>query len=227
VATDIRQLTDNLRAFRDLAGRVVLSVGTGGGQFLDLYRDAARIVAVDSDPAALRQLEAAVAARGLRERVELVQADFFEVARSAEVVVFEFCLHEMPDPAMALERARSLAPEVLVYDHVPGSTWAWHAAEEAKVQRSTQAMEECGIRRRAEFHGEQRFRDYAELQAKLASQGPTAIDRAAPFRERQDIVIPMTYLAALLQPPEARPAAHFTPFSGPRRFETPGFRLPG
>jgi len=198
VATDIRQLTDNLRGFHDLGGRVVLSVGAGGGQFLDLYRDAARIVAVDSDPAALRQLEAAVTARGLQDRVELVQADFFEVARKADLVLFEFCLHEMPDPARALERARALAPEVLVYDHAPGSTWAWHAAEEDKVVRSTQAMEACGIRRRAVFQDEQRFRDYEELHAKVASQGPTAIERIAAFRERRDIVIPMTYLAALL-----------------------------
>lgn len=198
MATDIRQLTDNLRGFRDLRGRVVLSVGAGGGQFLDLYRDAARIVAVDSDPAALRQLEAAVAARGLQERMELVQADFFEFTRCTEVVLFEFCLHEMPDPARALEQARSLAPEVLVYDHAPGSEWAWHTVEEEKVRRSTQAMETCGIRRRALFHGEQRFRDYGELRDKVASQGPTALERAAPFRDRRDIVIPMAYLAALL-----------------------------
>ncbi len=198
MVTDIRLLTENLRAFHDLEGRVVLSVGAGGGQFLDLYRDAARVLAVDSDPAALRQLEAAVTARGFQDRVDLVQADFFEVARKADVALFEFCLHEMPDPAKALQHARSLAPEVLVFDHAPGSTWAWHAAEEDKVVRSTRAMEACGIRRRAVFHGEQRFRDYAELHAKVASQGPTAIERAAPFREQRDIAIPMAYQAALL-----------------------------
>jgi hypothetical protein len=198
VATDIREVTENLRGFHDLEGRVVLSVGAGGGQLLDLYRDAARTLAVDSDPAALRQLEEAVAARGLQDRVELVRADFFDLARGAEVVVFEFCLHEMPDPARALERARSLAPDVLVYDHAPGSAWAWHAAEEDKVARSTEAMQACGVRRRALFHGEQRFGDYAELHAKVASQGPTAIERAAPFRERRHIVIPMEYQAALL-----------------------------
>ena len=173
-------------------------MGAGGGQFLDLYRDAARIVAIDSDPAALRQLESAVAARGLADRFDLVRADFFEVTRCAEIVVFEFCLHEMPDPAKALEHARALAPEALVFDHAPGSTWTWHAAEEDKVVRSTQAMEACGIRRRAVFHGEQRFRDYAELLDKVATQGPTAIERIAPYRERRDIVIPMKYLAASL-----------------------------
>ena len=104
----------------------------------------------------------------------------------------------MPDPAKALERARSLAPEVVVYDHAPGSEWAYYTVEEDKVLRSTEAMEACGIRRRAVFHGEQRFRDYAELRDKVASQGPTAIERIAPFRDLRDIVIPMDYLAALL-----------------------------
>jgi len=198
VATDIRQLTDNLRGFHDLQGRVILSVGAGGGQFLDAYREARRIVAVDSDPAALQQLETAVAARGLQDRVELMQGDFFDVARRAEAVVFEFCLHEMPDPAKALERARSLAPEVVVYDHAPGSRWTYHTVEEDKVLRSTQAMEVWGIRRRAVFHGEQRFRDYAELRDKVAVQGSTAIERIAPFQDLWDIVIPMDYLAALL-----------------------------
>jgi predicted RNA methylase len=198
MAADIRQLIDNLRGFHDLRGRVILSVGAGGGQLLDVYRDAARIQAVDSDPAALRQLEAEVGARGLQDRVELLQADFFEVARRAEVVVFEFCLHEMPDPTKALERARSLAPEVLVFDHAPGSEWVHYTVEDEKVVRSTQAMEAFGIRRRAAFKGEQRFPGYAELRDKVAPQGQIALERIAPFRDRRDIVIPMAYLAALM-----------------------------
>jgi SAM-dependent methyltransferase len=198
VATDVRQVVENLRAFHDLGGRAVLTVGAGGGQFLGLYAEARTVVAVDSDPAALRQLEAAVTARGLAERFELVEGDFFEVDRRADVVVFEFCLHEMPDPAKALARARALAPEVVVFDHAPGSAWAHYTAEEEKVLRSTRAIEACGLRRRTDFHGEQRFRDHGELREKVAPQGLLAIERIAPFRDRQDIVIPMGYLAALL-----------------------------
>jgi predicted RNA methylase len=184
VATDVRRVVENLRAFHDLGGREVLCVGAGGGQFLELYAEAGAVVAVDSDPAALRQLEAAVAARGLQDRVELVPGDFFEVGRRAEVVVFEFCLHEMPDPAKALERARSLAPEVLVFDHAPGSEWVHYTVEDEKVVRSTQAMEAFGIRRRAAFKGEQRFPGYAELRDKVAPQGQIALERIAPFRDR-------------------------------------------
>jgi hypothetical protein len=91
-----------------------------------------------------------------------------------------------------------MGPEVLVFDHAPGSEWTYHTVEEEKVLRSTKAMEGWGIKRQDVFHGEQRFRDYAELRDRVGCQGPTAIERIAPFRERRDIVIPMEYLAALL-----------------------------
>jgi hypothetical protein len=198
MVTDVRRVVDTLRGFHDLTGRAILSVGAGGGQFLDVYRGASKILAVDSDSAALRQLEAAVSTQGLQAKVVLVQGDFFEVATPAEVVVFEFSLHEMPDPGRALVRARSLAPEVVVFDHAPGSEWTYHTVEEDKVHRSREAMERCRIKRRAVFEGEQRFKDYDELRNKVASQGPTAIDRIARFQGRRDIVIPMGYMAVLL-----------------------------
>jgi hypothetical protein len=198
LATDIRRLVENLRAFHDLRGLSILSVGAGGGQLVDLYAEAARVVAVDSDSAALVQLERAVDARGARDRYELVEGDFFDVAPRADITVFEFCLHEIEDPVKALGRARSLAPDVLVFDHAPGSEWAYYTVEEDKVARSTRAMEASGIRRRAAFRGEQRFPGYAELRDKVASQGPAALERIASFRDVSDIVIAMEYLAALL-----------------------------
>ncbi len=38
MATDLHELTDNLRAFHDLRGRVILSVGAGGGTSDGLLR---------------------------------------------------------------------------------------------------------------------------------------------------------------------------------------------
>jgi predicted RNA methylase len=198
MAVDLRRVVEYLRGFYDFTDRVLLWVGAGGGQFLDVYREARRILAVDSDAEALRRLGEAVAAKGLEDRTELRQADFFEVTSRAEVVLFEFCLHEMPDPAEALLHARSLAPEVVVFDHAPGSEWTHYTVEEEKVRRSTEAMERSGIKRRSTFHGEHRFEDHAELLAKVGSQGPTAIARIARFREQRDIVIPLVYGAALL-----------------------------
>jgi predicted RNA methylase len=198
MAVDMRKVVEYLRGFYDFTDRVLIAVGAGGGQFLDVYREAKRILAVDNDPEALRRLGEAVAARSLEGRVELVQADFYEVTSPAEVVLFEFSLHEMSDPAKALLHARSLAPEVVVFDHAPGSEWTHYTVEEEKVRRSTEAVERCGIKRRSTFRGEHRFEDHAELLARVASQGPTAVARIARFREQRRIVIPLVYGAALL-----------------------------
>jgi hypothetical protein len=120
------------------------------------------------------------------------------VASSGDVVYFEFCLHEMMDPYRALLHARSLAPDIVVFDHLPGSEWSFYAAEDDKVRRSGEAMDRFGVRLRKTFCAEQRFRDPAELHAKLAGQGAVAADRARRFAGATDIVIPMNYQLALL-----------------------------
>jgi hypothetical protein len=114
------------------------------------------------------------------------------------VVYFEFCLHEMDDPEKALMHAKSLAPDIVVYDHSPGSEWIYYGAEEDKVCRSFAAMEHFGIRRRQTLHAEQRFTRYAELVAKVSPQGPLAVERVQPFATATDIVIPMSYELNLL-----------------------------
>jgi len=87
----------------------------------------------------------------MQDFVDVVSAKFEEVALSGKVVYFEFCLHEMADPMKALAHARTLAPDIVVLDHSPGSAWAFHAAEEEKVRRSSEAMERFGIHRRENF----------------------------------------------------------------------------
>jgi hypothetical protein len=113
-------------------------------------------------------------------------------------VYFEFCLHEMPDPGMALAHAKTLALDIVVFDHAPGSEWAYMAAEEDKVSRSAQAMERFGIRAREIFRTDQIFKDYAELLAKISPQGPLAVERAARFMNVTGIAIPMGYGLTLL-----------------------------
>ncbi len=41
------------------------------------------------------------------------------------------------DPQKALAYARTLAPKIVVFDHSPGSEWAFYAAEEGKVRCGT------------------------------------------------------------------------------------------
>ena len=198
MAADYARLLVQLRSFYDFTAKVVLLVGAGGGQLLDPGVKPKKLIAIDHDREALVKFERRVAAEGMQDFVDVVCAKFEEVALSGDVVYFEFCLHEMADPMRALVHARTLAPDIVVFDHFSGSAWAFQAAEEEKVRRSAEAMERFGIRRREIFRTEQTFRDYAEFLAKLSTQGPVAIERARQFAGDLEITIPMDCHLALL-----------------------------
>ena len=198
MATDAGLVVRNLLDFYPFAGKTVVSVGAGGGQLVEYGREARRVVAVDGDAEALRRLADVLAAKGLAERFELVCSDVHDVTARGDVVLFEFSLHEVPDAARALAHAKSVARDVVVLDHAPGSEWAWHVVEEEKVRRSAEVMRRLGIRAERLFRGEQRFADHAELLAKVSVQGPLAVERAERFRGATGIVIPFGYEAVLL-----------------------------
>lgn len=190
-------MSDDLSRFYDFSGKAVLYIGAGGRQLIDVTRPK-KLIAVDKDSVALRELKANLATQGLQDAVEVICASFDEVTNSADVVYFEFCLHEMDDASKALWHAKSLASDVVVYDHSAGSEWSYHAEEEDKVRRSSEAMLLYGIRRREPFHAVQRFACHAELLAKIAPQGAVAIQRAQRFIGMTDITIPMSYELNLL-----------------------------
>jgi hypothetical protein len=198
LATDVARVIENLCRFYEFSGKTVVSVGAGGGQLIEYGRTARKVIAVDQDAESLKQLETAVHAKGMPEIFELVHSDFDEFGGRADVVLFEFCLHEMKEPLSALEHARTLAPDIVVLDHWPGSEWAFFVVEEEKVRVSRNAMERFGIRSEERFEAEQRFNDYDELLAKVSVQGPVAIERVSTFRGAANIVIPMVYGVALL-----------------------------
>ena len=198
MATDYAKLTANLSRFYDFTDKEVLFIGAAGRQLLDPDAQTRKLIAIDKDVETLKELKAKIVAQGLQDSVSVVGASFEDVTLHGDVVYFEFCLHQMDDPEKALMHAKSLAPDIVVYDHSPGSEWIYYGAEEDKVSRSFAAMEHFGIRRRQAFHTHQRFGSYAELLAKLSPQGPLAIERAQRFAEAADIVIPMSYELNLL-----------------------------
>jgi hypothetical protein len=198
LATDYAKLSENLYRFYDFKDKVVLFVGAAGRQLLDPATGTRKLIAIDQDLEALRELKAHLVEKGLQDSVEVCGAGFEEVTLRGDAVYFEFCLHEMDDPDKALSHAKSLAPDVVVYDHSPGSEWIYYGVEEHKVSRSSAVMEHFGIRRRQTFDAEQQFRDYTELLAKVSPQGPLAIERAQRFAGATDIVIPMKYELNLL-----------------------------
>lgn len=198
MAADYKQMEQNFRQFYEFSGKTVVGVGAGGGPFTDLVCEARKLIVIDKDPAAIRQWEARIAAGGLKDRVEVVHADFCATSPRGDVVYFEFCLHEMDDPSQTLRHALTLAPEVLVFDHLPDSEWAFQGAEEDKVRRSTDALASFHCLRRQAFRTEQRFQTYQQLLDRLSSQGALAMQRAERYRDADEIVIPMTYGVSLL-----------------------------
>jgi len=198
MATDIAQVLGNLMSFYDFSSKSVVHVGAGGGQLVGYAVVARSIVAVDPDAAAVARLHAVVDVLHLGSRFTVRQAEFESISDRADVVFFEFCLHEMRDPAEALRYARTLASEILVIDHAPDSRWAWHTAETEKAQRSWAAVEQAGIRAERHYSGWQHFGDGEALLQRVESLGEPAVSRARAFAAATKIEIAMTYRIALL-----------------------------
>jgi len=179
MAADMEAIKARAAAFYDFAGKTVLHVGAGGGQLVDAARGAARITAIDVDEAAVRRLADAARAKGLDDRLEARVADFMSWDETADVVLLEFCLHEMPDPAAALRKARSLAPDVVVIDHDAGSPWAAFTGEAEKVASGGAALDAARPRRSETAVVPQAFASREELEKKIAVLGAAALARAA------------------------------------------------
>jgi len=199
MSTDLEEIVRNLREFYDLAGKTVIAVGAGGGQLVEYAQDASHVVAIDRDAEACERLSKLVRERGGKaSKFTIVNGDFETARASGDIVYFEFCLHEMPDPVGALEHAGQLAREVLVIDHAPGSPWGWYAAEDRGVEAGWAAVAQANIRRTHDVEAFQRFQDFAHLETRLAQQEATSLARIETLRGRKPITIPMPYRLALL-----------------------------
>ena len=198
MATDVAAVLANLLAFYKFDDKTMISVGAGGGQLAGYGRVARKVIAVDPDGAALAALAERTRALGIEDRFALLEKDFMAVSERGDVVLFEFSLHELPDPAAALAHATTLALDIVIIDHAPGSSWADDVDETEKVAASWAAVAARGTRRTEDYHAVQRFASYQELFDKVKSQGAEAIRRIERWRGCADITIPMAYRTALL-----------------------------
>jgi ubiquinone/menaquinone biosynthesis C-methylase UbiE len=119
MAADYEMMARNLLAFYDFNDKTIIAAGVGGGKLAEYGRKARQILAVDNNPEALRQLRENLVRLGLAHKFRLIRSDFSRLELRADAVLFEFCLHEMADVKAALTRAKSLAPDVVVFDHAP------------------------------------------------------------------------------------------------------------
>lgn len=198
MATDTAAILRNLLGFYDFRDKTVVAVGAGGGQLAGYATAARRVVAVDPDRSGLERLRDAACQLGVEAKFEFVAEPFDRCATEADVVLFEFSLHEMTDPAAALARAAALAPDTVVIDHVAGSPWAYCSDEDRKAEKCWNAAEEAGIAGRCVFETEQRFRDFDELRTRFLGQGAESRRRIESFRGEAAIEIPMIYAIARL-----------------------------
>jgi hypothetical protein len=198
LATDIQLVISNLNSCFDFSDKTVIHVGAGGGQFIGYASRARHVLGVDPDPEAVARLQAAIAAKGLTERFTTMTADFSVVSEKADVVFFEFCLHEIENPQASLRHACSLAQKVLIIDHQRDSRWSWYCGEDEKVERGWTAAEKYATTLDRSFVARHVFHDYSELQAKVASQGEPALSRIKEFLAAKDFAIEMAYRIAVL-----------------------------
>jgi tRNA G37 N-methylase Trm5 len=198
VAVNIKALIAELTSFYDFRDKTVISVGAGGGQMVEFARAAKTVIAVDRDPVALEKLRESLAAARLEDRVSPVLSDFEGTTARVDVVLFEFSLHEMNDPESALKHAATLAPDVVIFDHWPGSEWSYYAGEEAKVAAAWTAIARFVPQKKERRETIQVFEKYEDLFQKLKVMGETSLSRIKKYEGRRDIRIPMLYGLALI-----------------------------
>ena len=198
MATDINKILKNIYELYDLTDRTIITVGAGGGQLIGYGHKAKNVFAIDYDKEALDKLKDNLIKAGLEEKFSLIYSDFSVLDLRGNVVMFEFCLHEMDNPESALKHAKTMAPEIIVLDHITGSEWAFIGAEEEKIEKSWSALMGLNPRKVQKFETIQFFHDYEELYQKVKPQGETSIERIQRYKEKTNITIPMTYAIALI-----------------------------
>jgi precorrin-6B methylase 2 len=197
MATDISLIIKNLLGFYDFTNKVIVSVGAGGGQMVKYAESAKKVIAIDRDELAIEQLHRSIKALNLEDKFDVIKEDFYKVEAKGDVVLFEICLHEMTNPYEALQKARGMASDVVVYDHLPGK-WSYYTAETEKIENGWKAIRKFAIRKEARFDAIQVFKTYDEIYEKLKVLGEPSLTRIEDFVAKKDFTIDMPYAMALI-----------------------------
>lgn len=198
MATDVKRIISNLLEFYDFNNKTIISVGAGGGQFVEYGRYAKRVIAIDNDEEALIKLKDSLLKVGLEDKFTLVNSDFLNAGDKGDIVLFEFSLHEMKDTIYTVKHALTMASNVLVADHWPNSDWAYIVDEKEKVINSWEALRSFTFKKVQRFDTFQFFRNYDEIYQKVRVQGENSINRIEKYKEVKDFSIPMSYGFALI-----------------------------
>ena len=195
---DFQQIIQNLLTFYDFKNKIVVSVGAGGGQFIAYAKTAKHVIAIDNDASALHQLRENIIKNQLSEKFTLIHSDFSDVNVKGDVVLFEFCLHEMSNPQEKLEYGKKIAKDVIIADHGTNSKWAFIANETEKAENSWKYVLRNEIQKIRTYKASQYFKNYDELYEKIKVQGQNSIERIEKYKTDEDIEIPMEYTFAFM-----------------------------
>jgi hypothetical protein len=198
MAAGIKEMIANLFEFYDFNNQIVISIGAGGGQFIDYGHISKHVFAVDNDEEALNKLKVSLQKSQLSEKFTLINSDFYLLDKHGDVVMFEFCLHELRNAEAAIRHALTLASEILIIDHWPGSEWAYFVDEKEKVFNSWKVIKQFKVKRIQRFDTVQYFQDYEEIFQKVKTQGENSINRINRFKGKKDFIVPMSYGLALI-----------------------------
>ena len=198
MATDLPRIINNLLEFYSLTDKTVISIGAGGGQLIEYGRNTTKVFAIDNDEPALQKLSDNLIKSDLTDKFSLIHADFYLTALKGDVVLFEFCLHEMSDPELAIRHAQTMAPDVLIIDHLPDTDWAYIIDEKEKIEKSWSALGSFHVWKSMRYDAFQYFADYDEIYQKVRVQGENSINRIQGFKDQIHFTIPMSYGIALI-----------------------------
>ena len=198
MATDIKQIINNLLEFYNFNNQTIIAVGAGGGQLIEYGRVSKEVFAIDYDMESLRKLKDNLIRSGLDDKFNLIHSDFYRSNLKGDLVLFEFCFHEMEDPDAALKHALTMAPHVIVLDHWPDSEWAYLGGEEENIAKSWTTLSSYHLIKNQKFDTFQFFHDYDEIYEKVKAQGETSIKRINAFKGKKNFSIPMSYRIALI-----------------------------
>ena len=195
---DIDQIIRNLLNFYNFNNKNIISVGAGGGQFIEYGRVAQKVYAIDNDLNALKQLEKTLKLQNITEKFELIHSDFKNVKLKGDVVLFEFCFHEMQEHISTINHALKMSKDIVITDHDINSEWAYYVEEEVKATQSWNAAETFPILKNEVIETKQYFEDYTQLYNKVHIQGETTINRIKKFKDQKKFSIPMKYRNAYI-----------------------------
>jgi SAM-dependent methyltransferase len=193
MAVNSIELINNIDSFIDFSNRSVLIIGAGGGQLVGYAANAKQIIAVDNDENSINQLRERVSKTMLKDKYSYIVNDFFNVTCKADILVFEFSLHEIPDIKKAIEHGKELAPQVIVFDHCKESEWLYIVQEEGKIENEDNILEKMNVKKAKQYSIMQSFNEYEDLKRKVVIQGEESIKAIHKYITTKNIEIDMKY----------------------------------